>query len=218
MTYRCLVLDHDDTAVKSTPDIHHPSFVEALRILRPECEKLSLKEFVSYCFNPGFSEMCKNIYQFTGEEQERQYEIWKRYTKEKAPDFYPGFPEFINEYKKLGGIICVVSHSEREQIIRDYQSHCGIIPDLIFGWEQSAHRRKPNPYPVLEIKKRFDLSNHDMLVLDDLKPGLDMARSSDVAFAGAGWSHQIPEIEDYMRQYSDFYFSTVKAFREFVLD
>ncbi|HOK48860.1 MAG TPA: hydrolase, partial [Sedimentibacter sp.] len=30
MKYKCLVLDHDDTAVKSTPDIHYPSFVKAL--------------------------------------------------------------------------------------------------------------------------------------------------------------------------------------------
>lgn len=61
MKYRCLVLDHDDTVVKSTPDIHYPSFVEALKLLRPDMETLSLEEFVSYCFNPGFSELCKDI-------------------------------------------------------------------------------------------------------------------------------------------------------------
>lgn len=26
--YKCLILDHDDTAVQSTPGIHFPSFVE----------------------------------------------------------------------------------------------------------------------------------------------------------------------------------------------
>ena len=47
---RTSILDHDDTAVKSTPNIHYPSFVEALKSLRPDIE-LSLNDFVNYCFN-----------------------------------------------------------------------------------------------------------------------------------------------------------------------
>lgn len=217
MKYRCLILDHDDTAVQSTPDIHYPSFVEALRLLRPEAEPLSLEQFVSYCFHPGFAELCKDILGFNPEEQARQYAIWKRYTQSKTPDFYGGFPELLREYKQRGGIIAVVSHSEREQIVRDYQLHCAIMPDLIFGWEQKAERRKPNPYPVLETMKRFQLERDAILVLDDLKPGLVMARSCGVSFAAAGWSHLIPEIGDYMRANADYYFATVDSFREFIL-
>ncbi|AKA67913.1 HAD family hydrolase [Clostridium scatologenes] len=217
MRYRCLILDHDDTVAKSTPEIHYPSFVEALKTLRPKMKGLSLEEFVSYCFSPGFSELCKDVLKFNKVEQEYQYKVWKSYTKEKSPDFYPGFPNLIKEYKRLGGIICVVSHSESEQILRDYNLHCGLIPDLIFGWELEEYQRKPNPYPIIEIMKRFDLANNEILVLDDLKPGLDMARSCNVTFAGAGWSHIIPEIEDYMRTNSDYYFSTVETFKDFIL-
>lgn len=217
MKYRCLVLDHDDTVVKSTPDIHYPSFVEALKSLRPDMETLSLEEFVSYCFNPGFSELCKDILKFNIDEQKYQYEIWKSYTKTKVPDFYPGFPELIKEYKKLGGIICVVSHSESEQIVRDYMLNCNLTPDLIFGWELEEQQRKPNPYPIIEIMKRFNLESHDILVVDDLKPGLDMARSCNTTFAGAGWSHVIPEIKNYMKIHSDYYFSTIASFKNFVL-
>lgn len=217
MKYRCLILDHDDTVVKSTPDIHYPSFVAALKTLRPNMASLSLEEFVSYCFDPGFSELCKDILKFSKDDQEYQYKVWKSYTKEKSPCFYPGFPELIKEYKKLGGIICVVSHSESEQIIRDYSLHCDLIPDLIFGWDLEEHQRKPNPYPIIEIMKRFNLNANEILVVDDLKPGLDMARSCNVAFAGAGWSHIIPRIENYMRNNSDYYFSTVDAFKKFIL-
>lgn len=217
LKYRCLVLDHDDTVVKSTPDIHYPSFVEALKTLRPEMKHLSLEEFVSYCFNPGFSGLCKDLLKFSKAEQEYQYKIWKSHTKEKSPDFYQGFPELIKEYKKSGGILCVVSHSESEQIIRDYNLHCNLSPDLIFGWDLEEHQRKPNPYPLIEIMKSFDLVNNEILVLDDLKPGLDMAKSCDVAFAGAGWSHIIPEIESYMRVNSDYYFSSVESFKKFIL-
>ncbi|GLC32512.1 HAD family hydrolase [Clostridium omnivorum] len=217
MRYRCLILDHDDTVVKSTPEIHYPSFLEALKTLRPEIQSLSLEEFVSYCFNPGFSELCKDVLKFNKDEQEYQYKVWKNFTEKKHPDFYPGFSELVAEYKKLGGIICVVSHSESVQIMRDYIIHCNLTPDLIFGWELEEHQRKPNPYPIIEIMKNFNLSNNEILVLDDLKPGLDMARSCNVSFAAAGWSHIVPEIENYMRKNSDFYFSTVDAFKEFIL-
>ena len=31
LRYRCLVLDHDDTAVMSTPLIHYPAHVKAMK-------------------------------------------------------------------------------------------------------------------------------------------------------------------------------------------
>jgi hypothetical protein len=40
MRYPCLVLDHDDTLVRSTPEIHYPSFVEALRVSGRKCPRL----------------------------------------------------------------------------------------------------------------------------------------------------------------------------------
>lgn len=215
--YRCLILDHDDTVVKSTMDIHYPSFIETIRNIRPDIKTPKYEEYVSYCFNPGFFELCKDIMKFTKKEQEYQYKVWKRYTQEKAPDFYPGVAEFLKKYKNSNGIICVVSHSEGALIKRDYEAHCGFTPEMIFGWDVGDELRKPNPYPVIEIMKNFGLNNDEVLVLDDLKPGLDMARASDVGFACAGWSHIIPEIKDYMKQNSDFYFETVESFADFVM-
>lgn len=217
LKYRCLILDHDDTVVKSTPDIHYPSFVEALKVIRPNMKPLCLEEFVSYCFYPGFSELCKDILKFSKDEQDYQYKVWKNYTNTKIPSFYHGFSELIIEYKEMGGIISVVSHSESEQIIRDYMLNCKVNPDSIFGWELEEHNRKPNPYPIIETMKRFDLDSSEILVVDDLKPGLDMARSCNIAFAGAGWSHVIPEIKEYMKLNSDYYFSTVDSFKKFIL-
>lgn len=95
--------------------------------------------------------------------------------------------------------------------------NCNLTPDLIFGWELEEQQRKPNPYPIMEIMRRFNLESDDILVVDDLKPGLDMARSCNTTFAGAGWSHVIPEIIDYMKINSDYYFSTVDSFKKFVL-
>lgn len=216
LKYRCLILDHDDTAVKSTPVIHYPSFAEALRTLRPNEKPLSLEEFVGYCFNPGFSELCTNIVKFTKEEQEYQFKVWKSYTESRIPDFYEGFPQLINRFKSMGGILTVVSHSEKKQIERCYRSKCGIIPDMIFGWDDEPDKRKPSPYPVREILKAFNLDKSDALVVDDLKPGLTMARSCGVDFAGAGWSHGIQGIIEYMKSNGDYYFTTVEEFRRFI--
>ena len=35
LQYKCLVLDHDDTVMNSTALVHHPSFLVALKELRP---------------------------------------------------------------------------------------------------------------------------------------------------------------------------------------
>lgn len=215
--YKCLILDHDDTAVKSTPDIHYPSFVEAVKNLRPNDESITLEEFVKYCFNPGFSALCKDIMKFSEEELEHQQKVWKTYTESTVPDFYDMFVETIQKFKKQGGIVTVVSHSERSRIERDYLIHCGFLPDAIFGWELPEQQRKPHPYPIKEILRRFNLQESEALVLDDLKPGMEMAKQCNVDFAAAGWSHSIPEIKSQMKSESKYYFETVEQFNHFIL-
>ena len=55
-------------------------------------------------------------------------------------------------------------------------------------------------------------------MLDDLKPGYDMARARGVPFAAAGWANDIPEIEGFMRHNCDLYFKTVEAFGGYLFD
>ena len=57
--------------------------------------------------------------------------------------------------------------------------------------------------------ERFGLEPQELLVVDDLKPGYDMARAAGVPFAAAGWANDIPEIEQFMRKNCDFYCKTV---------
>jgi phosphoglycolate phosphatase/pyrophosphatase PpaX len=51
-------------------------------------------------------------------------------------------------------------------------------------------------------------------VVDDLKPGFDMARAAGIDFAAAGWGYDVPEIEDFMRRHSDFYLKTTEELKE----
>ena len=89
----------------------------------------------------------------------------------------------------------------RENIERDYRENDLPMPDVIFGWEQpprsSASR---TPWPLERIMERFALRPEELLVVDDLKPGHDMARAAGVPFAAAGWANDIPEIEQFMRK------------------
>lgn len=216
MKYKCLVLDHDDTVVKSTPSIHYPSFVEAMKELRPEMKPYTLEEFLEYCFHPGFFPLCKDILKFNDDEMKREHEIWQSYTGRIIPEFYEGFSEIIREFKEKGGYVCIVSHSEKIRIERDYKHNMDFEPDMIFGWEYEEKQRKPYPYPLEQIMKTFHLEKEDLLMVDDLRPGLEMARTCNVDFACAGWSHIIPEMKTYMEENADYYLREVKELRELI--
>ena len=98
----------------------------------------------------------------------------------------------------------------RENILRDYRLHFGLEPDQIFDWDLGEDRRKPSPYALQEIMRLYDLRPDELLMVDDLKPGYDMAHACGVPFACAGWSHDDPEIRAFLRRFSDFYLETVQ--------
>ena len=148
------------------------------------------------------------------EDMLHEQRYWNAYVKEHTPPVYPGMREILWRHKREGGVLCVVSHSYTENILRDYRENDLPEPDMIFGWESPAEERKPNPYPLQRIMEKGGFSPSELLVLDDLKPGYDMARSCAVDFAAVGWSNDIPEIEAFMRHNCDYSFKTVPEFGE----
>jgi len=224
LKYRCLILHHDDTVVMSTPTIHYPAHVETLRRIRPHTAPVSLDEWYQKNFHPGLMAFLRSELQMTEEELETEFHIWREFTTERVPEFYPGMFELLQEYRKRGGIITVVSHSEEPLIERDY-SHASqdagippFLPDRIFGWTQDPTKRKPNPYPGLQILREFSLDPSEVLLLDDLKPGIEMAKALCIDTAAAGWAHNIEEIRTYMQLNCTYYFQTVEEFRRFLLE
>ena len=53
MRYRCLILDHDDTAVDGTRLVHHPAHLRAMEVLRPGTEPVDLDTWFVKNFDPG---------------------------------------------------------------------------------------------------------------------------------------------------------------------
>lgn len=208
--YKCLCLDHDDTVVNSTATIHYPCFVEYLDRFRPGVSsRYSFEEYLRRNFSPGVLEMFRDDLGFSPEEIAAEEKYWERYVEGHIPAAYPGFADLLRRYRAEGGIIAVDSHSLTHYIRRDYLANGLPMPDVIYGWDLPPEKRKPAPDTLFDLFARFSLSPSDVLVVDDLKPGFDMARAAGAVFAAAGWAYDVPEIARFMRAHSDFYLSAL---------
>ena len=78
MNYKCLVFDHDDTTVDSTRNVHYPSFVEFMKIARPEIE-MSLDDYVRFNFDPGVIGFFRDICGLSEEEMKEEQDFWMEF-------------------------------------------------------------------------------------------------------------------------------------------
>ena len=215
LKHPCLVLDHDDTTVNSTATLHYPAFVAFMKIHRPDL-RMSLEEYFRYNFDPGVVPFFRDICGLTESEMKEEEIFWKGFVQHRVPEAYPGIREIIDEQKRRGGKVCVISHSFSENIRRDYRKNGLAEPDLIFGWEFPPEQRKPSVWPLEQIMKTFGFRPEELLVVDDLKPGYDMARAAGIPFAAAGWANDIDEIEQFMRKNCGLYFKTVPELQKYL--
>ena len=218
LKYPCLVLDHDDTVVRSEATVNYPSFCAYLEQFRPG-EFISRQDFTRWCFSPGFFVLCSEHYGMSEEEVAVEFQFWQTYSKKIIPPAAEGIGAVIRRQKEEGGLVCVVSHSSRDNIKRDYMTHFGLLPDRIYSWECPKEQRKPSPYPLLDIMDHYGLEPKDLLVVDDLKPGYDMAKAVGADFAFAGWERtNVPEIPEFMEKYCDFSFYKAKDLEKFLFE
>lgn len=218
LKYPCLVLDHDDTVVQSEKTINYPYFQYILDQFRPGVT-ITLQEYAQGCFHLGFAEMCRRWYGFSEQELLDEFEGWKVYIRDHIPAPYPGMERIIHRQKELGGKICVVSHSCEENITRDYLTHFGVLPDDIFGWDLPEALRKPNPYPLEQIMKKYGYRPQELLVVDDMKLAKEMAAKVGAPVAFSGWGRQdCPELAEEMKQLCEFSFNSPQELELFLFD
>ena len=218
LKYPCLVLDHDDTVVQSETTINYPYFCYILDQFRPG-QTITLQEYTQGCYSPGFAGMCREKYNFTDQELVDEYNGWKEHIRTHIPAPFAGIDRIIHRQKAEGGMICVVSHSNIENITRDYRTHFGILPDAIYGWDLPEHQRKPSPYPLEHIMNTYGFTQKELLVVDDLKPACTMSRAAGVEIAFAAWGKlEHPDITREMSGLCDYTFYSVKDLETFLFD
>ena len=216
--YRCLVLDHDDTVVQSMKTLSYPFWCMELELFRPGITQ-SLEDYILECHNRGFASLCRDCFHFTDEELKKEHEMWMEYIMTHTPDPYPGIAEIIHRQKAEGGMICVVSHFHADNILRDYRTHFGLEPDAVYGWELPPHQRKPNPYPLEDIMRRYSLKPEEILVVDDMKLACQMAEPLGIGVAYSGWNGlEIPEIEEEMRSMCTYSFESTEKLYNFLFE
>ena len=218
LKYRCLVLDHDDTVVQTMRTLSYPFWCLELEQFRPGTS-MTLEDYILKCYQYGFADMCRVCCGFTDEELALEHKQWMEYIMNNIPAPFPGIGNIIHRQKEAGGLICVVSHSSFDNISRDYRVHFGIQPDAIYGWERPPWKRKPNPWPLEDIMRRFDLAPREILVVDDMKLACQMAHPVGVAVAYAGWDDMgVPELRREMQELCAFSFDSTKSLEKFLFD
>ena len=210
MKYKCLVLDHDDTIVDSTATVHFPCFVQYLKERYPHLsDNYTLESYLIKNFHPGIVSLLRDEVGLSESELAEEEAYWSDYVKTHSPRAYDGILEVMREFRRRGGLVVIDSHSFEENIRRDLADNALPTPDYIYGWDLPKDKRKPSPFTLYDLMERFSLSPSDIIVVDDLKPGYDMARAAGVTFAAAGWAYDVPEIESFMRRNCDYYLKKV---------
>ena len=218
LKYRCLVLDHDDTVVQSMKTMSYPFWCMELEIFRPG-QAMTFEEYVLECHHRGFAGLCQDCFHFTDAELKKEHAMWMEYVMTHTPDPYPGIAEIIHRQKAESGLVCVVSHSHADNILRDYRTHFGMEPDAVYGWELPPQQRKPNAYPLLDIMERFGLKRSEILVVDDMKLACQMAEPLGIKVAYSGWNGLgIPEIEAEMNAICKYSFDSTEKLYNFLFD
>jgi phosphoglycolate phosphatase/pyrophosphatase PpaX len=219
MRYTCLLIDHDDTTVDSTPSIHHPAHIAQMKRLGREELIMSLEDWFRINYSPGLRPYIDEVFGLSEAEKQVCHEVWREHTTTATPPFFPGMLAFLQRYRERGGVITVVSHSEEDIIRRHYASQNevpGFMPDLIIGWNGDGTKNKPYTWPVERVLEEFELERKDLLVVDDLQPGITMARNAGVDSVAVGWSHGLEEIKQDISRKSTYYADTIAGLEAIV--
>ena len=199
LKYPCLILDHDNTVVRTSPDIQYPAFLHSLKCAGLDFS-LSEREFLLIEYE-GLPSFIREHFHLTPKMFQKIDDGWFDYMSRHTAKIYDGMAEVLQRHRAAGGIITVVTHSPSSNVLRDYKAADLAPPDIIIDASQVPYHNKPRPWPVETICLQLQLQHADCLVVDDKPCGLDMALRSHASCVVAGWGHTLPETRARIQQF-----------------
>ena len=193
-----VIVDHDDCAVESSETTHMKFHNEHLIANGMGAHVLpTVTSWLDASSRPnGHQQLLlsagvlpKDIPQWSAE--------WGRWLqRHPSPKFYPGFAHFVNYLQTLGCHVAVCTHGLSDQVIRHYTEHAVlddgtlVLPDFVYSRDSTGvEKNKPNPFPVLDSMLRWGVSDpREVWVLDDMMPGIEMAKAAGAFAIGCAWS------------------------------
>ena len=180
LRFRCLLIDHDDTAVDSTAAVHYPAHLEALRVLRPGARRPTKDQWLLRNFH-GIMEYLVGDLGMNQQELAREFEIWRSWTTSRVPPFFPGFLELLADFRERGGLVAVDlalgGGRDRGALPRRQAPAVRARPHLRVG----PRRGQAQAQPLARAggpAARSGCRPAEALVVDDLKPGVLMAQAT----------------------------------------
>ncbi|ELP95095.1 hypothetical protein EIN_254290 [Entamoeba invadens IP1] len=216
--YKAIVIDHDDTAFDSTPSVHYPAYVRYCEEKMPKDFKmLTLEGWYEMLWHSDISVYQKEVMKLTPEEQKIEFFMWKEFVGRFTPNMFPGFLEFLKEFRRRGGIIAVCSHSTQDDIERNYARY-NFQPEVIYGYSREHPEMcKPYTYPIENLKEKYHLEAKDIAMIDDLSPGFQMAKKCGVDCIGVIYGKGHDTIKGEIAKTCKKTFDTVEGLKEYIL-
>lgn len=210
MKYKCFMLDHDDTLVASSRSIHYPAYCDMIAHFRPQVQPVSIEEFMNKCFNPGIERFYRETYGFNDEELKEEYLMWREYVLKNNAPIFDGLKEVLTDYKKQGGIVVSHTHNHHDIVVRDFINLVGFEPDEIFSVDSDPEYVKPHTQSIDYLKNKYKLESKDMVMMDDLSYGYEMAKKASIDFIAPGFGIYSYDIKEFFLSRATYYIEDPK--------
>ena len=100
-----------------------------------------------------------------------------------------------------------------ESVFQDDGGEFRLLLDLCCGTGSMTWELAGRGYEMIAADR-----SEEMLMVDDLSTGLEMARAAGIDFAAACWAYDVPEIRAYMHAHAERCFDTPAELERFLFE
>ena len=136
--------------------------------------------------------------------------MWREYVLKNNAPIFDGLKEVLTDYKKQGGIVVSHTHNHHDIVVRDFINLVGFEPDEIFSVDSDPEYVKPHTKSIDYLKNKYKLESKDMVMMDDLSYGYEMAKKASIDFIAPGFGIYSYDIKDFFLSGATYYIEDPK--------